>query len=318
MPKVCHSQFSLSCQICSKKCFSPPKIFHYPVGWYMTDHRIICTVQCRCNCMILDITCVYLYTEWGEKAADGDQDRTVSKWVDVVQVICVCSWRRCWPRSHPEEYWRLEAKEQEASKANRQMTTAESIQKAQTYAFDHPRAREIYKHIGEMIAVDSEPFTLVDHIGFTRLMKLVEPRYKLPSDKYFSEKLIPEVYGKVCEEVKVLVSEVGHVSITTDVWSSVAQDSYISLTCHYISADFERQQVCLHAAPFNDRHTGEHIATMLTNCPQSWNLAEKLHAVVRDNGSNFVAGLRDEFPTFLVWRILFNLLSRMGVLPSLL
>ena len=74
--------------------------------------------------------------------------------------------------------------------------------------------------------------------------------------------------------------EAGHVSITTDVWSSVAQDSYISLTCHYISADFERQQVCLHAAPFNDRHTGEHIATMLTNCLQSWNLAEKLHVVV--------------------------------------
>lgn len=91
-------------------------------------------------------------------------------------------------------------------------------------------------------------------------MKLVEPRYKLPSDKYFSEKLIPEMYGKVCEKVKVLVSEVGHVSITTDMWSSVAQDSYISLTCHYISADFERQQVCLHAAPpFNDRHTGEPI-----------------------------------------------------------
>jgi len=156
-----------------------------------------------------------------------------------------------------------------------------------------PGRKKFTNTLERMIAVDSEPFTLVDHIGFTRLMKLVEPRYKLPSDKYFSEKLIPEMYGKVCEKVKVLVSEADHVSITTDVWSSVAQDSYISLTCHYISADFERQQVCLHAAPFNDRHTGEHIATMLTNCLQSWNLAEKLHVVVRDNGSNFVAGLRD-------------------------
>ena len=147
---------------------------------------------------------------------------------------------------HPEEYRRLEAKEQEASKAKggvRQMTMAESIEKAQPYAFDHPRAQEIHKHIGEMIAVDSEPFILVDHIGFTRLMKLVEPHYKLPSDKYFSEKLIPEMYGKVCEKVKVLVSEVGHVSITTDVWSSVAQDSYISLTCHYISDVMTRYQL---------------------------------------------------------------------------
>ena len=51
--------------------------------------------------------------------------------------------------------------------------------------------------------------------------------------------------------------------------------------------------MCLHAAPFNEQHTGEHIVTMLINCLQSWNLSEKLHVVVRDNGSNFVAGLRD-------------------------
>ena len=51
--------------------------------------------------------------------------------------------------------------------------------------------------------------------------------------------------------------------------------------------------MCLHAAPFNEQHTGEHIVTMLINCLQSWNLSEKLHIVVRDNNSNFVAGLRD-------------------------
>ncbi len=197
---------------------------------------------------------------------------------------------------HHEEYRRLEVKEREAAKAKggaKQMTLAESIDKVQPYAFDHPRAREIHKRIGEMIAVDNEPFTLVNHVGFARLMNLVEPRYQFPSDKYFSEKLIPEMYEKVCGRVKILVSKAAHVSITTDVWSSVAQDSYISLTAHYITPDFEHQQVCLHAAPFNDRHTGEHIVAMLTKCLENWNLAEKLHVVVRDNGSNFVAGLRD-------------------------
>jgi len=108
---------------------------------------------------------------------------------------------------HPEEYRRLEAKEQEASKAKggvRQMMMAESIEKAQPYTFDHPRAREIHKHIGEMIAVDSEPFTLVDHIGFTRLMKLIEPRYKLPSDKYFSENWYQKCMEKCVKKWKFL------------------------------------------------------------------------------------------------------------------
>ena len=109
--------------------------------------------------------------------------------------------------------------------------------KSQPFSFDHPRAKEISKRIGEMIALDNEPFTIVGHTGLIRLMKLVELHYQLPSDKYFSETLIPEMYHKVCSKVKDGITSASHVSITTDVWSSVAQDSYISLTCHYIAAD---------------------------------------------------------------------------------
>ena len=102
------------------------------------------------------------------------------------------------------------------------------------------------------------------------------------------------MYQKVYLKVKDSVSSASHVSITTDVWSSVAQDSYLSLTCHYITGDLsQHQQVCLHAAPFNDHHTGEHIAAMINKCFHSWNITSKVHVVVRDNGSNFVAGLRD-------------------------
>ena len=94
-------------------------------------------------------------------------------------------------------------------------------------------------------------------------------------------------------KVKEGVSSASHISITTDVWSSVVQDSYLSLTCHCITADFSRQQVCLHAAPFNDHHTAEHIAAMINKCFHTWSVTSKVHVVVRDNGNNFVAGLRD-------------------------
>ena len=56
-----------------------------------------------------------------------------------------------------------------------------------------------------MIALDNEPFTMVDHTGFNRLMKLLEPHYQ------------PEMYEKVCLKVKKGVSAASHVSITTDV-----------------------------------------------------------------------------------------------------
>ena len=73
----------------------------------------------------------------------------------------------------------------------------------------------------------------------------------------------------------------------------MALDSYLSLTGHFINSNIERQQAYLHAVPFHNSHTGERIASMITNCLQAWGIAEKLHVVVRDNGSNFVAGLCD-------------------------
>ena len=156
-----------------------------------------------------------------------------------------------------------------------------------------------------MIALDNEPFNLVNRIGFICLMKLPEPRYKLPSDKYLWEHLIPEIYQQVVEKMKCLLAKNAQtVGITTDIWNSIAQDigSYISFTCHYITPEFECQQVYLQAAPFNSQHTGGHIAAMLKSSLYNWNLADNLHIVLRDNGSNFVAGLRDaEVPNYLVW-----------------
>ena len=89
------------------------------------------------------------------------------------------------------------------------------------------------------------------------------------------------MYQKVYLKVKDSVSSASHVSITNDVSSSVAQDSYLSLTCHYITGDLsQHQQVCLHAAPFNDHHTGEHIAAMINKYFHSWNITSKVHVVV--------------------------------------
>ena len=84
------------------------------------------------------------------------------------------------------------------------------------------------------------------------------------------------MYQKVCLKVQDALNPVSHVSLTTDIWSTVAQDSYTSLTCHYITPDFDQQQVCLHAAPFKDHHTGEHIRSMVIKRLDSWSLTDKL------------------------------------------
>ena len=68
------------------------------------------------------------------------------------------------------------------------------------------------------------------------------------------------------------------------------------LVCYviiFVTAEFERVQVFLHAVSFDNSHTGDQIASTLINCLQAWGIFDVLHVGVCDNGSNFVAGLRD-------------------------
>ena len=101
------------------------------------------------------------------------------------------------------------------------------------------------------------------------------------------------MYRQVKESVVGFLKKQDFLSCTTDLWSSVAQDSMLSLTAHCICLDFSRKSFVLQSTEFNDCHTGENTGNFIASCLQSWKIENKLVCIVRDNGSNFVAGLRD-------------------------
>ena len=54
---------------------------------------------------------------------------------------------------------------QEAS-ASSQPSLVDVLDRSKPYASNHPRAVEITRRIGEMVAVDNEPFYLIEDTGF--------------------------------------------------------------------------------------------------------------------------------------------------------
>ena len=63
----------------------------------------------------------------------------------------------------------------EGSSNSKQVSLEVILERQQKMAFDHPRARHITKLVGDMIAVDNQPFSVVSDVGFTRLMNYIEP-----------------------------------------------------------------------------------------------------------------------------------------------
>ena len=78
-----------------------------------------------------------------------------------------------------------------------QLTLVELKEQKKPWNYDHPEHTKVTKRIAEMIAIDSQPFSIVEDTGFVRLMKHTCPRYIVPSRKYFSENIIPEMYANL-------------------------------------------------------------------------------------------------------------------------
>ena len=64
-------------------------------------------------------------------------------------------------------------------------------QHVHAWSYDYPQHKKVMKWIVKMIAMDSQPFSIVEDTGFLLLLSNVCPLYTVPLQKYFAEKIIP-------------------------------------------------------------------------------------------------------------------------------
>lgn len=107
------------------------------------------------------------------------------------------------------------------------------------FSHNSARSKAITASIAHFIAKDLRPYSVVESGGFRDMIKTIEPTYKIPSRQHFAEKCVPEMYNKLKNEVKQELSQAERVAITTDAWTSCATNSYLTITAHHISPDWE-------------------------------------------------------------------------------
>jgi hypothetical protein len=88
------------------------------------------------------------------------------------------------------------------------------------------------------------------------------------------------------------------VAVTTDLWTSAAQDAYLGLTVHYVTSDGDVVTSLLDCIEMDAaHHTAEDIADMMRDRFSFWGLSisgkSKVMAAVADNGSNMVKALNE-------------------------
>jgi hypothetical protein len=143
-----------------------------------------------------------------------------------------------------------------------------------------------------MIVSDNQPFTAVEDAGFIRLMAHVEPHYCLPSIRYFSATMLPRLFQETRDKAVSVLQKADTLSFTSDVWTSgTSNESLVSLSAHWIDAEFIRRSLVLSAQHFPESHTGQNISQMFQNMFDDWNTAEnRQYCLIRDGATNMALG----------------------------
>ena len=122
-------------------------------------------------------------------------------------------------------------------------------------------------------------------------MNYLEPGYVIPCRKKFAADITFK--HTKCQEVlkERLKNETKFITLTTDIWTSMATESYITVTAHYIDGNWELQAFVLETMPFPDRHTGINIADKLKGLAERWGIMDNVRMVSHDQGSNIKAAM---------------------------
>ena len=98
------------------------------------------------------------------------------------------------------------------------------------------------------------------------------------------------MYSKMVAVVMEELSEIEHVAITHDSWTSLNNESYDTVTAHFINQNWSLRTRVLQTSKVEGSHTAETIQESLEATKAKWSLPDRI--AVSDNASNEVKVLK--------------------------
>ncbi|CAF1117838.1 unnamed protein product [Brachionus calyciflorus] len=102
----------------------------------------------------------------------------------------------------------------------------------------------------------------------------------------------PYEYSSIKNALKVELNNVKFVSITTDIWTSIAQISYLGSTVHYLDPrNFILRNRVFGLIYLNDGHDRYYLSNKIKTTIDEWKIYDKVVAFVSDSASNMKSAL---------------------------
>ncbi|XP_041451349.1 zinc finger BED domain-containing protein 4-like [Drosophila obscura] len=161
------------------------------------------------------------------------------------------------------------------------------VSRSEAYAPTSTKKTVLDKGLAQMVASDVQPFSIVDGVGFRNFVRLLDPKYVLPSRTTLQHVHTKNMYDETVVKLKSKLNAIEHCSITTDCWTSRANTNFITVTCHFID-DFKLKSAVLATQPLlnESNHCSNNIAETVKNICDEFVVFDKIETVVTDNAAS--------------------------------
>ena len=157
---------------------------------------------------------------------------------------------------------------------------------------DSLHRKKIDMALVNMMVEDLQPPSIVEDVGFQKLLKVMDQRYIPPSRRSIMRDHLPQLFASAKADLKGVLNDVDCCSITTDLWTSRTTISYMTVTCHFLTNDWELKSVVLETPRIDVSHTAENLAATLLRIADEWGIRNKISCATTDNANNIVAAIR--------------------------
>lgn len=135
------------------------------------------------------------------------------------------------------------------------------------------------------IARHNLPLQLVEYEGIRAVFS-----YLCPEVKHVSRHTIKNDVMKIYAKEKSKLNEAlkhapGRVAVTSDCWTSITTDGYITLTAHYIDKNWRLAKRVLAFSFIPPPHTGAALAEKMTCMLKEWRIEKRVASITLDNAS---------------------------------
>ncbi|CAF1969202.1 unnamed protein product [Rotaria magnacalcarata] len=139
------------------------------------------------------------------------------------------------------------------------------------------------KLIADLIIHNFLPLSIVESSHLQTIFQELEPSYIIPQRKYFLKNVLNEMYTELKQSIYNELQLASAVCLTTDIWTSQCNQSYITVTAHIVDLNENKiKHFVLETTEFSGNHAAQRIVERLDEICIEWAIAHKVVRIVSD------------------------------------